>query len=102
MWAEDVVITGAGTGAASKDNSQLEIRNSRIEGIKTTALMAYIKKPEYGGGSILAENLTIIPPAAAARVQNGNSITIDDEWVKSENLDVKEMYNTIMKPGMRR
>ncbi|MFQ5488807.1 MAG: hypothetical protein ACE5ET_10250, partial [Gammaproteobacteria bacterium] len=102
MIARKVSILGAGTAAASKDGSLLEISDSEIEAVRTAGLMAYIKKPEYGGPRIVAENLHFEHNLHAARAQKGSSIVIDGEAVQPEDINVKAMYETIMKPGLRR
>jgi len=101
MVAKNIDINGAGTGAASKDGSTLTISDSHFANISTVGLMAYIKKPEYGGAKISGTNLTFKPPVKSARVQKGNQIILDGEMVETEDINVKEMYKTIMKPGLR-
>ena len=102
MRVENVFISNSGTGAASKDGSTLDIRNSEIKNIKTVGLMAYIKKPEYGGAKIVAKNIDFDAQVETARAQVGSNITIDGSSVEQIDLNVKEMYRTIMKPGLRK
>ena len=102
MRAENVDIQDAGTGAASKDGSELLINNSHIGDVNVVGLMAYIKKPEYGGARIIANQVEFDPGVQPARAQRDSQIVIDGKVVKTENINVKEMYQTIMKPGLRR
>ena len=46
--ARGLLIESVGTGAAAKDGSTLTIENSTIKSAQVAALMAYIKKPEFG------------------------------------------------------
>ena len=102
MIAKGVKIIRSGTGAASKDGSTLDISDSSIELTSNAGLMAYIKKPEYGFAQITANHLVIRNNPSTARVQKGSSITIDGKSVLTEDVDVKELYKTIMKPGLRK
>jgi len=101
MVASSVTISQTGTGAASKDGSKLEIKDSTIEGAQVANLMAYMKKPEYGGATIDAENMQFVGDVVAARAQLGSRITIDGNAVESEDVDVKNLYKTVMKKGAR-
>ena len=100
MNVSNVNIISAGTGAASKDGSTLTISNSKISNVQTVGLMAYIKKPEYGAATISAKQISFAESVTPARAQKGSSIMIDGVSIESENINVKEMYRTIMKPGL--
>ena len=102
MDVSNIVIKNAGTGVASKDGSTLNIIDSKIINVKTVGLMAYIKKPEYGAAVINAKNVSFSDFIRPARVQVGSTISIDGALIESENINVKEMYKTIMKPGLQR
>lgn len=102
LTARSLTITDALVGAASKDGSRLMLSNSDFKNIRQIGLMAYIKKPEYGAGSITAEHVTFQNVVQAAKAQKGNSIRIDGQEVASEDLDVDTLYKTTMKPGRHR
>ena len=102
MTAIGVVIEHAGTGAAAKDGSKLRIDASTIKQARHAALMAYVKKPEFGFASIEANNLEFVGAAPRARAQKGSAITIDETAVETEDVDVEQLYKTIMRPGLRR
>ena len=93
-------INGTGTGAASKDGSNLELKASRIQNAHVAGLMAYIKKPEFGPGSITASAIDFGDGFEKARVQKGSHIKIDDREVDTVDIDVNDMYKTIMKKGL--
>ena len=101
LTAKNVTIERTGVGAVSKDGSLLKITDSRLVSGKT-ALMAYTKKPEYGPGKVIGENVVLPTLTNTVRVQNGSSIQLDGELVQTENLDVEELYNTSMKSGRKR
>ncbi|MBI5407867.1 MAG: CotH kinase family protein [Nitrospirae bacterium] len=102
MKAAHVIVESAGTGAASKDGSLLEISDSSVNQVVTAGLMAYIKKPEYGAASIDAGGLKFGDNVIHARAQKGSSITIDGAPVETEDVDVDQLYKTVMKKGFRR
>jgi len=94
-------INGTGTGAASKDASVLELSSSRIRNARVAGLMAYIKKPEYGPGRITAFEVDFGRDFEVARAQKGSVITIDKEEIDTIDIDVTDMYKTVMKKGLR-
>jgi hypothetical protein len=101
MRVTGVHIDDAGTGAAAKDGSILTIAETEMQNIRFAGLMAYIKKPEYGGAEIDATNIRFIGDLRRALAQTDSRITIDGTDIESEDLDIEKMYDTIMKPGMK-
>jgi hypothetical protein len=101
MTAANLSIEQAGTGAAAKDGSFLDISSSKMEQVQTAGLMAYIKKPEFGPGRIEARAIDFSNVASRARVQLESGISIDGEVIPAEDLDVDNLYATTMKKGAR-
>jgi len=99
MSVKNIHVRKAGTAAVSKDGSLLEINNSYINQAVHAGLMAYIKKPEFGPARIIANNIKYSGSAAFARAEKGSEITIDGKEIEPENIDVKQIYDTIMRPG---
>jgi len=62
--------------------------------------MAYIKKPEYGPGHITASTIDFGDGFEKARAQKRSSIIIDNNEVETVDINVKDMYKTIMKKGL--
>ena len=102
VLATNLDINGAGTGAASKDDSKLEITASTIRNARVAGLMAYIKKPEYGPGHIISSAIKFGDGFEKTRAQKGSFISIDNKPVTETDFDVKELYKTVMKPGLRK
>ena len=100
LQADEVSIEKVGIGAVSKDGSTLTIKNSKISHAHVAALLTYIKKAEYGPGTIFASNLETASVAAKAISQTGNKILIDEIEVKTQDLDVKKLYSETLKPNM--
>ena len=101
MTASAVRIDGAGTGAASKDGSRLELFDSTVSRVRFTGLAAYIKKPEYGSARIEARNITFSQVDSQALAQTGSEVTIDGVPVTPREVDVDQLYETIMRPARR-
>ena len=102
MVAKDLDMKDVNVGAASKDGSHLQITASTIRNAGVAGLMAYVKKPEYGPGTIEADHLVFAETALQARSQKGSVIRLNGEEVEAQDIDVKQMYKTIMKPGLRK
>ena len=101
MKVSDVVIEEVGVGAASKDSSRIELTASTIKDARTASLMAYMKKPEYGPAYIEANDVQFVGVAPQARVQRGSEVIIDSHSVVVEDLNVKQLYETVMARGVR-
>jgi hypothetical protein len=99
--ASHLAVEVAGTGFASKDKSRLELSDSTIGSVHLVALMAYVKKPEFGPASIQATNLVFEDGARIIRAQKGSEIVLDGKPVATEDIDVEQLYDTIMKPARR-
>ena len=102
MMASNLTIEQTGTAAVSKDGSTLHIANSVIRRTKNASLMAYMKKPEFGPATVEGVDLDFDGLGPLARAQTGNVMTINGKLVESENINVEQLYETIMKPGLRR
>lgn len=95
-------IKNVSIGAASKDSSSLKINNTQINNASGVALMAYVKKTEYGPASLIAEQVKIINAKQDAIVQQGSSLELNGKVVATKALNVKQLYQTIMKPGLKK
>jgi hypothetical protein len=76
------------TGLASKDRSTLTAKNVTIKGAKFAALTAYIKKPEYGGATIIADDITINGGNTRNLVQNGSRIVLAGRTLATQDIDI--------------
>ena len=101
MQASGLDMRQVGTAAASKDGSELVLKNTRIQGAHVAGLMAYIKKPEYGPARIEAEQVVFDDVVTQARAQKGSVILLDGKPVDTVDLNVKQMYKTVMKKGLK-
>jgi len=102
VTASRMEITNTGTAAASKDGSSLVIGHATVVSARIVGLMAYMKKPEYGPGSISATDIAFDRVATPARAQISSSVVIDSEVITPTSLDVDALYDTVMKKGLAR
>lgn len=102
LSAHGLDIRDSMVGAASKDGSHLILEDTTFTDIRHIGLMAYIKKPEYGAGSVSAKRLHFRNVPQQAKAQKGNVIQIDAHEIVTEDLDVQDLYKTTMKPGRKR
>ncbi len=101
VTVRDVDIEDTGTGLASKDRSTLNASKVSIRGAKFAALTAYIKKPEYGGATIIADDISIQGGTGRNLVQNGSRIVLAGRELDTQDIDIDALYDTVMKPGAR-
>lgn len=99
MTADNIIIDMAGTGAASKDGSTLNISNSIIKNSEYAGLITYVKKHAYGSANIHAGKMTFKNNTHPVLSQKGSSIILDGIAVENEDIDVRQLYRTIMKKG---
>ena len=97
----DITVHKAGAGAVVKDGSYLAVDGARMSEISNAALMAYIKKSEYGGAVLEAYSVSSSDVSRLAHVQVGNILRIDGEGVAGEDIDVDSLYATVMRRGAR-
>ncbi len=98
---QDVTIEDTGTGLASKDRSELTASRILIRNAAFAALTAYTKKPEYGGATIIADDITIEDGNRRALVQFGSRIVLAGREIEAQRIDIDALYDTVMKPGAR-
>jgi hypothetical protein len=92
LTARGIRIESVGTGMASKDGSEVLVEDSQLCKVTYAALMAYVKKNEYGPARLVARNVVMKKVGRPALAQLGSQIEIDGELQVAEKLDVDELY----------
>ena len=78
-------------GVASKDNSEVSIRNSQIIDSKYS-LAVYQKKPEYGPSKMSVTGTTI--KEGAEIVEEKSELKLDNQEISQKSLNVyNQLYN---------
>lgn len=97
LTARNLTIKNSNLAFASKDGSKLTIYDSIVDNVKFCGLMSYKKKLEYSGASIVGTNILFVNTKTEARVQKGNEIILNGQKIKTEDIDVENLYQTEMK-----
>ena len=88
--ASELIVDGTNTGVVSKDKSVVNIRNSDFKGVGN-ALMAYVKKEEWGVAEIHCDNCLFDHVEAIAVEQYASRITVDGEEVSPTPFSRKQL-----------
>jgi hypothetical protein len=102
MQASTVIINSVGTGAAAKDGSQLTLSDSVINAASFAGLTAYIKKSEYGQARLESQNVKMVAVERPVLAQTGSIVNVDGVVAETSDVDVDALYETVMKPGLRK
>lgn len=92
LIAANLVMTDVGIGVASKDLSMIEIRDTTITNAKFAGLAAYIKKPVFGPGTIIADNVVIEDSFQACIAQTGSNVQLNGVKIQTQEVDVDRLY----------
>jgi hypothetical protein len=87
-----VRVEDAGTAVASKDASRVEVSDSEFHRIHYTAIMAYVKKPEYGPAEVIARNVVLSEVGREALAQLGSRVSLNGVEVTPEAIDIEALY----------
>ncbi|MGE4350813.1 MAG: CotH kinase family protein [Bdellovibrionales bacterium] len=88
----DITVTNSATGVAAKDLSSAIVKHSVFHEISHAVLMAYQKKPEYGGGRIEASDITFEPHDNDIVAQIGSSLILDGKTIPPIKVDIDALY----------
>ena len=92
--ARDCVIESSSIGLASKDSSRLEARRIEIKQATNYGIAVYIKKPEFGPSSVIADEMTFGEIGRGVHiVQIPCELVLEGEPMRAIEVDVKEMYS---------
>ncbi len=88
LIAEDIEIRNAEIGYASKDLSTIQVTDTRIFSTRV-AFTAFRKKPQFGGGSITALDVTMEKPEEPYLIEIGSSMTLDGKGISADKKNVE-------------
>jgi hypothetical protein len=92
LTARRVRVRNVRIGLAAKDGSDVVIEDSRISEASLAALMAYVKKSEYGPAAVVARALALSQVGRETVVQTGSRVQVDGVPRETEALDVDALY----------
>ena len=89
----DCVVESASIGLASKDNSRLQAERIDIQRASNYGIAVYVKKPEYGPSSVIADQITLGEMGRGPHiVQLACELVLEGERIDGVELDVKALY----------
>jgi len=94
-YLDKLVISDSVVGIVAKDSSNVKVENIKLSNIKLADYMAYNKKSHYSGAAI--EVLDHLQNEPIAIAEHGSIIKIETRLTPTQNLDVEELYSSIMK-----
>ena len=101
LISDQLSIQKVGVGIVSKDGSHTTVQNSEVMETKIAGLMAYTKKSVYPLATLHAKDITFKNSTPNALVQKGNEVMLGGILVEPSEFDIKNLYKTSMKPGLR-
>ena len=91
--ARDCVIESSSIGLASKDKSRMIATGIEIKQATNYGLAVFIKKPEFGASSIIADDIQLGNIGRGPHiVQLTCELVLEGQRVRGVEVDVKEMY----------
>jgi hypothetical protein len=91
VQADSVEIHHAEIAVASKDKTELNIRNVRIDSCGV-GFTAYRKKPEFGAAAIIAKNARIGRCQTPFLIENNSSMQLDGKAIATEHDHVESLF----------
>jgi len=84
---------GVSIGIAAKDRSRVDAEGMTIKGARNYALASFVKKPEFGPGSLVARNVVIEGSGLGdVLAQTGCTLELNGVVVATQDLDVDKLY----------
>ena len=90
LVANELTVERADAGVVSKDKSVVNIRNSSFKDVNS-ALMAYVKKEEWGPAEIHCDNCLFDNVESVSVEQYASRITVDGEEVSPTTFSRKQL-----------
>ena len=99
LTLNNITIENSNIALVSKDRSEVTAHDIRIDNIKEYALMSYTKKPIFGSANLNVTKIQCQPLSCVEKslVELGSALSIDGVSVSSEEVNVKALYQGIMK-----
>ncbi len=86
-----VAVFGAAMGLVSKDHSTVRAVDVHLHDTRI-GLAAYVKKPEFGPASMVANGVSFSEVESPALVQTHSRITINGRACRTRQVDVETLY----------
>ena len=95
LTGSDIVISDAGFGLVSKDQSQVTVSGITLSDIHVAGLAAYRKKPEFGPATMDATGVDFknTNPNRYTLVQTGSWIALENQRIWGSDIDIEALYD---------
>ncbi|MFK0571739.1 CotH kinase family protein [Endozoicomonas sp.] len=99
LTIDNSTVKNSNIAIVAKDRSEVTASNIRLENIKEYSLMSYTKKPIFGPATLYANDIVCVQLNCASKtlVEKGSTLLIDGKTVTGEQVNVKALYQGIMK-----
>ena len=99
LTVDNSIVENSNIAIVAKDRSEVTASNVRLDNIKEYSLMSYTKKPIFGPATLEADDIDCVSFHCASHtlVESGSTLLIDGESIGSEDVNVKALYQGIMK-----
>ncbi len=99
LYITDTSFNDVNFGLVAKDDSYIEANRVTANNVQHKALMAYSKKPIFGSASMKVNQYSCLDVNCQTKSVSelGSQLLVNGLKVPSQVLDVKDLYNTIMK-----
>jgi hypothetical protein len=89
-----ITVSNSSVGIATKDHSVVNVSNVKFSNIKFKEMMCYTKKSQYGPAKMSIDSNRL--DKSQILCQQGSSVILNGEIIKSVDVDINQLYDTIM------
>ena len=100
--AKNINFSNLSVAVAVKDGSTLDISDIEISNARLVAIMAYTKKPAYGGGFVESNKVKVFNTRSKFKAGLGSTIIADGAIIRQEKINVEKLYKSVMKSGLKK
>ncbi len=97
VTAKQIKLRQTAFGIVAKDGSTVQVSNISGLDVKYAMFMAYIKKPLFGGASLYVKQFDCKNCNNISILQESNHLVLDGVPQKGQHVNVKKLYNNVMR-----
>lgn len=92
LYAKNIHVLDSMSGVVSKDGSSAVVESSEFTNITNSALMAYVKKDEFGNPELNCQNCVFNNVGKEVTQQIGSRVKIDGQFARSGFVSRREIF----------
>lgn len=99
LTVENISVSDSNIAVVAKDRSEVNATRVRIDNIKEYSLMSYTKKGIFGPARLIADGVQCLPNACTDQTLAGagSLLQINGEVIRDEDVNIKALYQGVMK-----